>query len=67
MSVVRASKFRHIFAKDRKKDQWYEGFSVTNCASDGNFIAANKKYVAFCVNFGGGGSFMVVPVDKVRI
>lgn len=66
MAVVRSSKYRHIFGKDPlKKDDYYEGFRATNCAFEGYFIAANKKFVAFCVEVGGGGAFMVQPVDKV--
>lgn len=67
MSVVRASKFRHIFGKDLRKEHWYEGFRVTNCAFEGYFIAANSKFVAFCVEVGGGGAFMVHPIEKVKI
>lgn len=64
MAVVRNSKFRHVFGTEARKENSYEGFRVTNCAFEGYFIAANKKFVAFCVEVGGGGAFMVHPVDK---
>lgn len=64
MAFVRKSKFRHVFGQAAKKDQCYEGFRVTNCAFEGNFIAANGKWIAFCVEVGGGGAFVVLPHDK---
>jgi len=63
-SFVRKSKFRHVFGKEAKKDQCYENFRVTNCAFEGNFIAANGKFIAFCVETGGSGTFIVMPVGK---
>jgi len=64
--AVRASKFRHVFGTEANRtENYYEGFRITNCASDGTFIAANQKYVAFCVETGGSGSFCVIPVNKV--
>ena len=66
MAFVRKSKFRHVFGQSSRKDGCYEGFRVTNCAFEGTFIAANGKYIAFCVEVGGGGAFVVIPVEKVR-
>jgi len=65
MSVVRTSKFRHVFASEAKKENSYEGFRPTNCAFDGSFIAANAKLLAFCVETGGSGTFCVIPISKV--
>lgn len=66
MAFVRKSKFRHVFGQASRKENSYEGFRVTNCAFEGTYIAANGKYIAFCVEVGGGGAFCVLPVDKVR-
>lgn len=63
-SIVRSSKFRHVFGQEVKKENCYEGFRPTNCAFDGTFIAANELFVAFCVETGGSGSFCVIPVTK---
>lgn len=63
MSVVRSSKFRHVFGSEAKKENCYEGFRPTNCAYDGTFIAANSKYLAYCVEVGGAGAFCVIPLD----
>jgi coronin-1B/1C/6 len=65
MAFVRSSKFRHVFGTAARKDGCFEGFRVTNCAFEGNFIAANGKFVAACVEVGGGGAFIVLPIDKV--
>jgi len=64
MAFVRQSKFRHVFGKAAKKEQSQEGFRITNCAFEGTFIAANGKYVAFCVEVGGSGAFSVLSHDK---
>lgn len=65
MAFIRSSKFRHVFGTASRKDACYENFRVTNCAFEGTFIAANKKFIAFCVEVGGGGAFCVVNTDKV--
>jgi len=64
MSVVRSSKFRHVFGAEAKKDHWVENVRPSNCAFDGSFVAANEKLIAFCVEIGGGGAFCVIPVTK---
>ena len=64
MSFVRKSKFRHVFGQPAKKENGYEGFRVTNCRFEGSFIAANGKWIAFCVENESGGSFAVIPVEK---
>lgn len=65
MAFIRQSKFRHVFGTAARKDGCYEGFRVTNCAFEGNFIAANKKFVAVCVEVGGAGAFIVIPISAV--
>lgn len=62
---VRQSKFRHVFGSSTRKDGCYEGFRVTNCAFEGNFIAANKNFIAVCIEVGGAGAFIVIPVGNV--
>jgi coronin-1B/1C/6 len=64
-SFIRQSKFRHVFGQPARKDGCMEGFRVTNCAFEGNFISANGKFVAACVEVGGGGAFIVLPVNQV--
>lgn len=61
---IRQSKFRHVFGQASRKEGCYEGFKVTNCAFEGTFIAANKKFIAACTETGGGGAFIVLPVSK---
>ena len=62
---VRQSKFRHVFGTEARKENCYDGFRVTNCAFEGNFCAVNPKFVAICVETGGGGAFIVVPIGQV--
>lgn len=64
MSYVRSSKFRHVFGTEARKENCYEGMRPTNCAFEGYFIAANQKFVAYCVEVGGAGAFSVLPLDK---
>lgn len=65
MAFIRQSKFRHVFGQAARKDGCMEGFRVTNCAFDGSFVAANGKFIAFCVEVGGGGAFCVLPSSTV--
>jgi len=64
MAFIRQSKVRHAFGQEAKKEFCYENVRPSKCASDGNFVAANGKLLAFCVDAGGGGVFCVIPVTK---
>ena len=60
-SVVRDSKFRHVFGKALNKEGWYEGIqSAGISAPDSNIVACNAKFFA-CAWKGGGGPFVVHP------
>ncbi|KAJ2323479.1 Coronin-like protein crn1, partial [Coemansia sp. RSA 2681] len=60
-SVVRASKFRHVFGTASKREECYENLRVSINAWDTNYVCANPKYLAVNWNAGGGGAFCVVP------
>ena len=62
---VRSSKFRHVFGSPAKKDQCYECIKITKNAHDSNFCAVNPKFVAIVTESAGGGSFLVLPIEKV--
>lgn len=64
-SVVRTSKFRHVFGSASKQDQCYDGLRVTKNANDSQFCAVNTKFVAVVCEAGGGGAFSVMPLGKV--
>lgn len=61
---IRSSKFRHVFGSPFKKQKCYENIRITRNAHDSNFCAVNPKFLAVVVEVGGGGSFIVVPLDK---
>ena len=42
-TVVRASKFRHVFGKAVKKEDQYENIQSTASAPDSNLCDANTK------------------------
>ncbi|KAJ1823322.1 Coronin-like protein crn1 [Coemansia sp. RSA 2671] len=60
-SIVRASKYRHVFGTASKREECYENLRVSINAWDTNYVCANPKYMAVNWNAGGGGAFCVVP------
>ena len=64
--VVRSSKVRHVFGRAHKRDQCYDGISVTRNAHDSDFCSANNKFLAVVIESVGGGAFIVHPLDKVK-
>ncbi|XP_070591540.1 coronin-6-like [Erythrolamprus reginae] len=63
--VVRQSKFRHVFGQPVKADQMYEDIRVSKVTWDSSFCAVNPKFLAIIVESGGGGAFMVLPLNKM--
>jgi len=61
---IRSSKFRHVYGLPAKKEKCYENIRITRNAHDSNYCAANPKFLAVVVEVGGGGSFLVVPIEK---
>ncbi|XP_051887912.1 coronin-1C-like [Pristis pectinata] len=62
--VVRRSKFRHVFGQAVKNDQCYDDIRVSRVTWDSSFCAVNPKFVAIIVEAGGGGAFVVLPLQK---
>lgn len=62
---VRQSKFRHVFGQGLKRDQCYDNIRITKSSWDSTFCAVNPKYLAIITEAGGGGSFLVIGLDKV--
>ncbi|KAJ7372160.1 Coronin-1C [Desmophyllum pertusum] len=62
---VRSSKFRHVFGTAAKKDQCYEGFSVSGNAVESPYCAVNPKFLAIILKSSGGGAFLVLRHDEV--
>ncbi|KAJ2402649.1 Coronin-like protein crn1 [Coemansia sp. RSA 2559] len=68
-SIVRSSKYRHIFGTANKREECFENLRISVSAWDTNFVAANPKYISVNWNAGGGGAFCIVPhslVGKLR-
>jgi len=63
-SVVRSSKFRHVFGEPYKRDKCYENVDITkNVWDGGNYCAVNSKFVAIVLERS-GGAFLVLPAEK---
>ena len=62
---IRSSKFRHVYGSPAKRPRCYENVRITRNAHDSAFCAANPKFIAVVVEVGGGGSFVVLPLDRV--
>jgi coronin-1B/1C/6 len=61
---VRASKFRHVFGTPYKKENCYDNIKVTRSAHDSNVIKVNPLFISVNLEAGGGGAFLVHPLDK---
>ena len=61
---IRSSKFRHVYGAPAKKEKCYENVRLSRNAHDGNYCAVNPKFLAVVVEVGGGGSFLVLPLER---
>ncbi|KAA8586834.1 hypothetical protein FQN60_000670, partial [Etheostoma spectabile] len=63
-SIVRQSKFRHVFGQTVKAEQGYDDIRVSKVTWDSSFCAVNPKFLAVIVESSGGGAFLVLPLSK---
>ncbi|XP_053703545.1 coronin-6 isoform X2 [Synchiropus splendidus] len=63
-SIVRQSKFRHVFGQSVKAEQSYDDIRVSKVTWDSSFCAVNPKFLAVIVESSGGGAFLVLPLSK---
>jgi len=61
---IRASKFRHVYGLPAKKEKCFEGVRISRSANDSSLCSVNPKFLAVVVEVGGGGSFVVLPLEK---
>ncbi|XP_052786744.1 coronin-1A-like isoform X2 [Mya arenaria] len=61
---IRSSKFRHVYGVSPRKDKCFENIRLTRNAHDSNFCAVNPKFLAVVTESSGGGSFVVLPVNR---
>lgn len=64
-TIVRSSKYRHVFGQAQKRDQCYDNIRITKNSWDANFCAVNPKFLAVVIEAAGGGAFLVLPLNKV--
>ncbi|KAH8853101.1 Coronin-1C-A [Schistosoma japonicum] len=64
---MRRSKFKHVFGKPCKKECCYEDIRITKSSWDARFCAVNPKYLAIITEAAGGGSFLVLPIEKLLL
>ncbi|XP_072020536.1 coronin-2B-like isoform X2 [Amphiura filiformis] len=61
---VRYSKYRHVYGKPFRKEKCYDGVPISKNAHESNFCCINLKYVAIITESAGGGSFVVIPIER---
>lgn len=64
-TIVRNSKFRHVYGQAAKREQSYDNIRITKNSWDSNFCAVNPKFLAVVIEAAGGGAFLVLPLSKV--
>ncbi|CAI8034341.1 Coronin-1A [Geodia barretti] len=62
---VRSSKFRHVFGTPAKKDKCYDNLKISKGPHESDMSAVNSKFIAVVTEVRGGGSFIVLPLEKV--
>lgn len=61
---VRASKYRHVFGQQGKKEYGIDNIKVSNSAWDTNLVAASSRYISINWNASGGGAFAILPLPS---
>ncbi|KAK3692425.1 hypothetical protein B0T22DRAFT_369712 [Podospora appendiculata] len=61
---VRASKYRHVFGKNTRKEFCYDNLHISRNAWDTNLIKANPDYLSVNWESSGGGAFAVIPLEE---
>ncbi|XP_064388419.1 coronin-1A-like [Halichondria panicea] len=64
MSIVRSSKYRHVFGEAPKTDKCYTSVKINKGPWEGNMSSVNSKFLAVSMEGQGGGSFIVICLDK---
>uniref|UniRef100_A0A8C9TFC3 Coronin n=1 Tax=Scleropages formosus TaxID=113540 RepID=A0A8C9TFC3_SCLFO len=63
-SIVRQSKFRHVFGQAAKAEQTYDDIRVSKVTWDSSFCAVNPKFLAVIVESSGGGAILALALSK---
>lgn len=62
--IVRNSKFRHVYGQASKKQDCYDNIRITKSSWDSTFCDVNPKFIAIITEAAGGGSFLVLPIER---
>jgi len=62
-AIVRASKYRHVFANEPTKGIW-DGVKLTKNAWDSNYSSASSNWIAMAWDSAGGGSVGILDAKK---
>jgi hypothetical protein len=62
---IRSSKFRHVFGTAAKRDKCYDNLKISKGPHESDMSAVNSKFLAVVVEVQGGGSFIVLPLEKI--
>ncbi|XP_030629518.1 coronin-2B isoform X2 [Chanos chanos] len=62
--TYRSSKFRNVYGKEGSREQCFDGIPITKNVHDSHFCAVNTKFLAIVTESAGGGSFLIIPVNK---
>ncbi|KAM7102097.1 coronin-2B isoform 2-T2 [Ciconia maguari] len=63
----RSSKFRNVYGKVASREHCFDGIPITKNVHDNHFCAVNARFLAIVTESAGGGSFLVIPLEQVRI
>ena len=61
---IRSSKFRHVYGSPAKRQKCYDNVKISKSTTDSNLCAVNPKFLAVVIEVGGGGSFIVLPLNE---
>lgn len=64
---MRSSKFRHVYGEPARREKCYDNIQITKNAHDSQFCAVNPKFLAIVTEVAGGGAFIVIPIQCVRL
>lgn len=63
----RSSKFRNVYGKAASREHCFDGIPITKNVHDNHFCAVNARFLAIVTESAGGGAFLVIPLEQVRV
>jgi len=56
-----------VFGQALKKEQCYDNIRITKSSWESTYCAVNPRFLAIITEAAGGGSFLVLPLEKVGL